>query len=208
MTGAVVSGAVSTSSGAAALAAAWTPSNPNSSWWIDHHSSSSSSGSGDDAEGGIVDDDADDGNDEMVEVTIPMSAFLQSEPVRAFLASQGVSPSSGEDTLLQYVPRKIVVQVWPSRVRGTIGEVAEGGYVSFDLQYYSEAGNFDDGPGRYTASYLIVMDLYGDDVRISPTMRQHGDSAVQAQARRRRVLFFTHLSSGDDVACFTARQQV
>ena len=43
-----------------------------------------------------------------------------------------------------------------------------GGYVAFNLAYDNgtEAGN------QYTSSFLIVTDLYGTDVRISPTMRE------------------------------------
>ena len=64
--------------------------------------------------------------------------------------------------MLRYVPRSIVLQVWPSRVRGTIGAVAEDGYFAFNIVYLN-------GTGPYTASYLIVTDLYGANMTIEPT---------------------------------------
>ena len=92
-----------------------------------------------------------------------MSKFTSDEKVKKFLASQGITKHSPEHEVLRYVPRSIVLQVWPSRVRGTIGAVAEDGYFAFNIVYLN-------GTGPYTASYLIVTDLYGANMTIEPTL--------------------------------------
>ena len=84
-------------------------------------------------------------------VEIPMATFLASAQVRAFLASVGVTPSSPRRVLERYVPRKLVLQVWPSRVQGELGPDAMGGYVALNVAYLNDTA--------YTASYLIVTDL-------------------------------------------------
>ena len=42
---------------------------------------------------------------------------------------------------------------------------------------------------RYTASYLIVMDLFGVDIRISPTMRESGDGKATRAVAAQRLHF-------------------
>ena len=103
------------------------------------------------------------------EVVIPMATFLNQSRVRAFLASRGVDHRSPQAVLEQFVPRKITLQVWPSRVRGALGADAEGGYVAFNVAYDNGTTSADN---QYTSSFLIVTDLYGRDVTISPTMRE------------------------------------
>ena len=103
-------------------------------------------------------------------VTIPMSTFLASAKVEAFLASVGVDRESPRHVLERFVPRKLVLQVWPSRVQGELGPDALGGYVAVNICYLNST--------EYTASYLIVTDLYGADVSIYPTLR--GSAATSA----------------------------
>ncbi len=112
-----------------------------------------------------VDHSAHDEDDDapVTEIHIPMSKFTSDEKVKKFLASQGIDKHSPEHEVLRYVPRSIVLQVWPSRVRGTIGAVAEDGYFAFNIVYLN-------GTGPYTASYLIVTDLYGANMTIEPTL--------------------------------------
>ena len=110
------------------------------------------------------------GTEPYTEVVIPMSTFLNQSKVREFLASRGVDHRSPQAVLEQFVPRKITLQVWPSRVRGALGADAEGGYVAFNVAYDNGTTSADN---QYTSSFLIVTDLYGRDVTISPTMREH-----------------------------------
>ena len=70
-------------------------------------------------------------------VEIPMSVFLGFASVRKFLASQGLDRDAPDWKLHQYVPRNVVVQLWPARVRGTVGDAALDGHVAFDLAYYN-----------------------------------------------------------------------
>ena len=108
------------------------------------------------------------------EVKIPMSTFIAESRVRDFLASRGVGTDASQAELERYVPRKIVLQIWPSRVQGELGSDAMGGYVAFNIAYY----NGTHGNDQVVSSFLIVTDLYGDEVRISPTMRERRADAT------------------------------
>ena len=101
-------------------------------------------------------------------VEIPMSVFLGFASVRKFLASQGLDRDAPDWKLHQYVPRNVVVQLWTSRVRGTVGDAALDGHVAFDLAYYNY-NTTAAGATHYSASYLVVMTLYGEVVQVRET---------------------------------------
>ena len=63
-----------------------------------------------------------------------MSKFLESDTVTAFLASRGVDKDSPQARLEMFLPRKIVLQIWPSRIQGELGEDAMGGYVRCEFE--------------------------------------------------------------------------
>ena len=122
----------------------------------------------DDGNDGADSTDGDDGVDGDDAEVQPMDAFapyelhidLRSfEVVDEFLKSKGISDDSTEDEILQWVPSAIVIRMWPSRVQQGIGIDAEGGYVAFNI------ANADASLYIY-ASYLIVTDLYGENVTV------------------------------------------
>lgn len=45
-----------------------------------------------------------------VEVVVPMTTFLASEPVRNFLHEQGISPDASDSVLEKVLPRKLILQ--------------------------------------------------------------------------------------------------
>ena len=112
-----------------------------------------------------------------IEVIVPMSTFLESRKVQAFLARSGVSKTSPAGELEKFVPRKITLQIWPERIKGEVGPAALEGYVAFNLAYYNgtDTATTSNGELSTTSSFLIVTDLYGKNVQISPTMRGDWD---------------------------------
>ena len=86
--------------------------------------------------------------------------------------------AASASALRQYVPKSLTASVTPSRAGGGIGGGAVGGYVAFGLTY---AGTNSTGGTEITASYLVVMDLYGNISRVE-------SACVGARALSRAVL--------------------
>ncbi|KAH8080376.1 voltage-gated potassium channel [Aureococcus anophagefferens] len=98
-----------------------------------------------------------------LDYTLTYCDFLEFEGVRAFLKSQGVDKDdwSTFDDLEKYVPREVTFEVAHDKVEGAIGVGALEGYVFTSLVYHYD--------GAFTASYLVVVDYYGNLVQVSPT---------------------------------------
>ena len=95
--------------------------------------------------------------------TLTHADLLQYESVRKVLEQNGVDyETASNDELFRFVPREITVEIWPSRVHGDIGVPAADGYVAFDIAYATDAGDI-------SASYVIVMDLFGNITTIEST---------------------------------------
>ena len=95
--------------------------------------------------------------------TLTHADLLQYESVRKVLEQNGVDyETASNDELFRFVPREITVEIWPSRVHGDIGVSAADGYVAFDIAYMTDAGGI-------SASYVIVMDLFGNITTIEST---------------------------------------
>ena len=62
-----------------------------------------------------------------IEVIVPMSTFIESRKVQAFLHRNGINKRSSATELEQFVPRKITLQIWPDRIRGEVGPAALDG---------------------------------------------------------------------------------
>ena len=92
------------------------------------------------------------------ELNIDLRSF---EVVDAFLKSKGISDGSTEEEILQWVPSAIVIRMWPSRVQQAIGIDAEGGHVAFNI------ANAAQESGVYMSSFLIVMDLRGENINVT-----------------------------------------
>ena len=96
--------------------------------------------------------------------TVEQNHFLEEENVKDFLVAKGfsLSYSYSYGELDDYIPRSMTSTVTPSLVMGAIGEDALGGYVAFGLTAASGS--------VMTAGWLVVMDLYGNIVKISSTL--------------------------------------
>ena len=94
--------------------------------------------------------------------------FLAFSTVKSFLREIDVDwETCSNSTLFTYVPRKVTVRTWPSRVKGSVGDAALGGYVAFDIA--STSGATTTQPGSITASYIVITDVYGTLKRVMPT---------------------------------------
>ena len=65
------------------------------------------------------------------------------------------------DDLERYVPRELTFEVARDKVEGSIGIAALEGYVFTSLVYHYD--------GAFTASYLVVVDYFGNLAQVSPT---------------------------------------
>jgi hypothetical protein len=95
--------------------------------------------------------------------TVKQSELLNNSGVQEALLATGrslsYSYSYGElDTLL---PRTLTSKLAADLIAGDVGEDALGGYVAFGLSYLWNS--------TITAGWIIVMNLYGDVVKISST---------------------------------------
>ena len=93
--------------------------------------------------------------------TIDSADFLQFDAVDAFFNYKGVSFNS-LDTASQnnYLPTSMTISLDTELVKGNVGSQALDGYVTFSMSH-----NIDS---NVTASYLIVMDLYGNLTHVQP----------------------------------------
>ena len=110
---------------------------------------------------------------------VSQSDFLAFASVQSFLREiNGTKDwdAASASALRQYVPKSLTASVTPSRAGGGIGGGAVGGYVAFGLTY---AGTNSTGGTEITASYLVVMDLYGNISRVE-------SACVGARALSRR----------------------
>ncbi|KAH8065836.1 hypothetical protein JL722_220 [Aureococcus anophagefferens] len=72
-----------------------------------------------------------------------------------------------DDTLWRYVPRKMELEVDRELVEGSIGSVALGGYVAFNMVWQDTTGDF--------ASSWFVVVSYAGDIKTMVPLHQGGD---------------------------------
>ena len=97
-------------------------------------------------------------------IEIPMSAFLAFPAVVDWLVKKAgvddpVNASATRDgrvKLLSYLPARLTIEFDERAVAGSVGRVASGGYVAFNLYV------------NYVASWTIVMDMKGALRQVSP----------------------------------------
>ena len=91
-------------------------------------------------------------------INVPMSDFLRFPKVVDHLVAKGVHDplNANESTLLDYLPKRLTIDVDDDALRGDIGEDATGGYVAFNV-YNGEA-----------ASWMVVMSTTGKLHQVSP----------------------------------------
>ena len=97
-------------------------------------------------------------------IEVPMSAFLAFPAVVDWLVkTAGVddpvnasATREGRVKLLSYLPARLTIEFDERAVAGSVGRVASGGYVAFNLYV------------NYVASWTIVMDVKGGLRQVSP----------------------------------------
>ena len=105
--------------------------------------------------------------------------LLARPEVRAFLARQGVA-AHDRAALANYVPGRMLLRVWPARVRGAIGEAALGGWLAFALQNRPADGTLDD------VCYVVVVELARGVVSaVLPTGAELSFDALKVRFRER-----------------------
>ena len=72
-----------------------------------------------------------------------------------------------DDTLWRYVPRKMELEVDKNLVEGSIGSVALGGYVAFNMVWQDTTGDF-------AASWFVVVS-YAGEIKTMVPLHQGGD---------------------------------
>ncbi|KAH8053209.1 voltage-gated potassium channel [Aureococcus anophagefferens] len=103
-------------------------------------------------------------DESVVTTTVYAADLLKIDSVCEWIESyEGVDKctSLSDEKLYKLVPKRMVFETRKSFVRGSIGDDAEGGYLTFNMVMQNRDNTFD-------ASWLVVCDVYGNIETMEP----------------------------------------
>ena len=118
--------------------------------------------------------------------TITFEDFVEFASVKSFLKSVGVGADdwSSYEGVKGYLPREITVELAASKVQGSLGVDAEDGHVFTAITYLVS------GSTTFTSSWLLVMDLKGNLVQVTPTYGEYmQENGFESDKEYHRMVF-------------------
>ena len=110
---------------------------------------------------------AEEDDDIYFETVITMTDMLNLPEIASYIDWIGLSADSSEQQLLQYLPKKIIVKGYPSRMGGVIGENAAEGVVAFSLALQNNTETF-------SSAFNVIINVNGTIEHMSPTFQKLG----------------------------------